>query len=492
MANTRFTLKKAMVSPNFTMVRYGGQVPDADRIEAMRLASAKPKSYTAEMMLDQAGAYLTIPSIVDNLGLDHGQQQEWIKVLEGIFNSARNELAVRKELYQKLLTDLAEPAMRRALAQRAISFYKERMVRKSVEVYTPDQLVKADDQPQLVLSKATPVGGTTPGGYKKVAPGKYVKVGAGKKGSSTKNPFDDFKSPIDTAIQNTLDDKGYITLDQVTSHFGKVGTRGYRDKNKAKLAAKDKLKNMVMEGKVKPADSHGEYVKKSLSKAGEGSRGGKVIGHTADGKPIYASQAGTMSPGQLKTAKMRMKLAAQSAKTEAMKQKMGESQSKRDKAKEAYEQVVAKDPKRKVAELKERIKQTKKRTATIDRKLAREDRQADKSYKKSLSKAEARGGEYHRRIKTEKGYRYIYDPEKYNSRDDAHVDGKETRKGNLKKGLYSCIKAAGQGGCPMESFADLVRKYGKEEVAGMIRNKVSSKELEFKAGRLYLKKIGVA
>lgn len=99
-----------------------------------------------------------------------------------------------------------------------------------------------------------------------------------------------------------------------------------------------------------------------------------------------------------------------------------------------------------------------------------------------LKKAEARGGSYHRRVPTEKGYRYYYDEQKYKASKSAHTSGLEATESYLTGKIQKCIEAAGKGGCGPEAFSDLVKRYGAK-VVGDLLNKNAGKLFEFQKGR---------
>ena len=135
--------------------------------EAQRLMEAKPRQDGAAAMMERNEAILTPAKIVDNLGMNPQQQLQWTRFLRDAAIGSPNEIILRQTLFQKFRNERLDPDLRSAIFQRAMSYVRD--VRKSLlEVYTPDELRKA--------RQVTPVGGTTPGGYKKVAEGQYVKV----------------------------------------------------------------------------------------------------------------------------------------------------------------------------------------------------------------------------------------------------------------------------------------------------------------------------
>lgn len=80
-------------------------------------------------------------------------------------------------------------------------------------------------------------------------------------------------------------------------------------------------------------------------------------------------------------------------------------------------------------------------------------------------KADARGGNYHRRIpKPDGGYTYVYDPDKYSSRPDAHLDGAQTQEQHVERALRKLLFSR-MDGCDPSELSDLVRKYSAALVA---------------------------
>ncbi len=106
----------------------------------------------------------------------------------------------------------------------------------------------------------------------------------------------------------------------------------------------------------------------------------------------------------------------------------------------------------------------------------------------SLSKAEARGGKYHKRVpKSGGGFHYIYDAKTYDSRDDAHLDGKEAGVAYIAGKIGKCLESAGKKGCEPKDFEALVKRHGPKRVASALRDGVKGGSLAFKKGRFYSK-----
>jgi hypothetical protein len=154
-----------------------GQVPGnrvlQDQREVERLVDQQPRADVANAMLEYTDPVLTPGKIVDNLGMPFQQQLQWARFLRDAATNAPNEVTFRQSLFERFRNESLDPGLRSAIFQRSVNY--ARQVRKSMLiVYTPDELKKA--------RQVTPVGGITPGGYRKVTEDQYVKEepGAGK------------------------------------------------------------------------------------------------------------------------------------------------------------------------------------------------------------------------------------------------------------------------------------------------------------------------
>jgi len=107
----------------------------------------------------------------------------------------------------------------------------------------------------------------------------------------------------------------------------------------------------------------------------------------------------------------------------------------------------------------------------------------------TLSKGEARGGKYYRRIPrgTGKGYRYIYDEQDYKSQPTAHLHGQEEHETYVSNRVLNAIQKGGPGGCEMSAIAPLVGKYGSSHISKILSKNCSSGEIVYRKGKLYHK-----
>lgn len=144
--------------------RIPGQVPSRDRIDALRLAQQKPIRFNPAMLLNQSGAYLSVDSVLDGLGLSQADEKEWRQFLKKAM-SGPNELVVRQDIMAKMLADRIDPALRKAIFQRSMSMYRDTLKKSRVAVVTVDELKKSMEEPEARfylrsdLHKADPKGG---------------------------------------------------------------------------------------------------------------------------------------------------------------------------------------------------------------------------------------------------------------------------------------------------------------------------------------------
>lgn len=107
-----------------------------------------------------------------------------------------------------------------------------------------------------------------------------------------------------------------------------------------------------------------------------------------------------------------------------------------------------------------------------------------------LEKAEARGGNYHRRVpkKNGKGFNYFYNEDQYASRDYAHLSGPEARDNRIKKAVGTLLEKKSE--CVPEDMKDLVKKYGAKEVAAVLKKQCGDGgSMEFLNGKFKAKSL---
>jgi hypothetical protein len=140
----------SFIPPAFRRVRFGGQVPSPENIQAMKLAEQKPPKFKAAMLLDYTDPVLRVEGITKGLGMDPARQNSWNKFLEDQLNGGVNQVVMRKAIYARMMDERMEPEMRKAIFQRSMNYVREKMSKAVVQVLTPDE----------ILQKAEARGGT--------------------------------------------------------------------------------------------------------------------------------------------------------------------------------------------------------------------------------------------------------------------------------------------------------------------------------------------
>lgn len=106
----------------------------------------------------------------------------------------------------------------------------------------------------------------------------------------------------------------------------------------------------------------------------------------------------------------------------------------------------------------------------------------------TIEKAEARGGNYHRRVTDEKTgkHRYFYSEDDYAKRPDAHLNGDDVKRS---KARAAVLDAVGESGSSIDAMKGLSGKHDPEHIADAIRAHVKSGALVHKAGKLSRPKV---
>jgi hypothetical protein len=108
----------------------------------------------------------------------------------------------------------------------------------------------------------------------------------------------------------------------------------------------------------------------------------------------------------------------------------------------------------------------------------------------AMTKAQAKGGKYYKRVQTQKGgYRYYYDQDTYNRSKDAHVDGSEAAnsaiKGFIEKAFDSPDKK--KSGFDIKNLKSLVKRYGSDKVGEVLKAACDAGEYTFTKDTLFKK-----
>jgi hypothetical protein len=279
--------------------------------------------------------------------------------------------------------------------------------------------------------------------------------------------------------------------------------------------------------------------KQGLEKAGgEGSRGGRVIGHTSGGKPVYASETGSpsfhannashaaentptkeaheraailhshaasVSDGQQEHMHQRtaaqhkeaagkfdeLAIAHHQKQAAHFEQKTTAARMAGDHASaDRYDRAAFSHEK--IAELhaagahEDAEKMKTQEAGALSPKAVESPKKTGVTWGKLFEKAEARGGKYHRRVTQGGEHRYYYDEKKYEKDHGSHLDGAEARHQHLSSSVLKCVEKAGEAGCDLTAFAPLVKKHGAQAVHDAVSGQVG-KSIGFKAGRFYKK-----
>ena len=104
------------------------------------------------------------------------------------------------------------------------------------------------------------------------------------------------------------------------------------------------------------------------------------------------------------------------------------------------------------------------------------------------AKFETTGGAYHRRVtKTDektgkRKHAYYYDEKKYARDHGEHTSGEDNRKTYLSKTTLEKICGAGEKGCKIDEFKDLVEKFGSKPVYEAMKEHRDGKKIRYKGG----------
>lgn len=227
-----------------------------------------------------------------------------------------------------------------------------------------------------------------------------------------------------------------------------------KEDNKRK---KEVQKEMGVEAPKNESMAKGFYI---LEKSeGEGSRGGHVIGHTASGKAVYSRKQ--------KENRIAGKLPKQNKMGTGAKRKIMLTGSAASSiGAEAYS------------------------THTLSE---MSDEHIDKLHDhlhKDLQKAkfEETGGKFVARVKKDDKVKYYYDEEKYKKEHGQHETGEQVRNRHIATSVHKATHAAGEQGCDVTHYKEMVQKFGAQPVHDAVKAHVKNGVLDFKKGRFFSKK----
>lgn len=221
----------------FNHVRVPGQVPDRDRLDAIKLAQTPPKPFSVARLLAQKSPVPTPASIVKNLGFDVATMEEWVGFLERTISNSINEIVLRQDIMAKCLNEKLEGALRTTILDRAMKHWRE--YRKAmIEIVTPDQLLQKAEQEETSDAFMIPMEGDD---LEKAAGHKYLSRKKDKRGNWV------YEYPVDK--KNRIVD---MILDWLTKPTNKltVGTTA-RSFRIDKQFAGQVLRELESKGKIR-------------------------------------------------------------------------------------------------------------------------------------------------------------------------------------------------------------------------------------------------
>lgn len=95
------------------------------------------------------------------------------------------------------------------------------------------------------------------------------------------------------------------------------------------------------------------------------------------------------------------------------------------------------------------------------------------------------GVKYVAKVERQGRTRYFYDSDKYKAAHGTHVSQEEGNRRMMGKNVLRCVAKAGDGGCAVDGFRELVQKHGAGDVHRAVRSAVEAGELSVKGGRFY-------
>jgi hypothetical protein len=214
------SLEKSTVPGIFRLNRVPGQVPSRENLEAMRLAEKPPENFSVARLLKNDNPRFSAGAVIDGLGFDAAESNDWHTFLQKAVDTSPNEVVFRQGVMSKCLERKYDPALRRAILQRSLSYWKN--VQKSM---TLTEIVTVDD----LLQKAESRGGKY-----------YKRVPVVKGGKTTHRYFyneDDYKKRKDAHTGGEENERSYLS-GSVMKCVQKAGEAGCHPKDMEGLVTK--------------------------------------------------------------------------------------------------------------------------------------------------------------------------------------------------------------------------------------------------------------
>jgi hypothetical protein len=134
--------KAYQIPETYRLNRIHGRVPSRERLELMKLAETPPRPFSIARLLAHDSPRFTIPGIVDGLGFDRGQENNWIKFLENTMGTSINELVMRQSIAEKCISDRLNAPLRSAILQRSLSYWRS-LKKSTIQVFSVGDLIKS-------------------------------------------------------------------------------------------------------------------------------------------------------------------------------------------------------------------------------------------------------------------------------------------------------------------------------------------------------------
>lgn len=382
--------------------------------EVERLVMAKPPGLTLDRMLD--APVLRASDAVANLGLPQALSTQLAVSIQKEAAKATNQVTFQKAINATMMETGLPAEIQSLINSKAKKFYQTQLQKSGVvETFSLSELAE--------LKKASrPAAPLKPSMHLKKDPGDA---------KAEKKEQD--KANADAGLVL----KGSFTIERNAANPEKLKKRGE--------AARER---------------------KLLAKGGEGSRGGKVIGHTASGEPIYESTVTGRDKQARNAQKKRLNLGH-----------MDTIQSSN------HDHPHVKRAQKEIPHIKEGLKAGK-GISDAHKEVVLQALEAMRDH--PLKKAfEETGGKFVAKVKKDGKTRYFYDEEKYKKAHGEHTTGEEARRRHIAQKVHETTHAAGEHGVDVTAYKDLVQKFGSKPVHDAVKGHVEGGALKFTKGRFF-------
>ena len=137
--NAMDDLRMIIRNNSMARTREYGQVPTAETMRQLQLMDKPPKPWHISAYLDRPR--MTPQSVVDGLGFDRGQEQQWRQWVKNEAAPEANEVALRQKLLARMMGERLDTDRRQILFERVMGYH--RLGKSLVRVWEPEQLRKA-------------------------------------------------------------------------------------------------------------------------------------------------------------------------------------------------------------------------------------------------------------------------------------------------------------------------------------------------------------